>query len=109
MEGAGGHSTTLARQPGRAFSFRFCRRLSLIALLVTTVSRYLSRRLTPARLPLYWFLLGLQSLITYTCSWEMQAWRREKAPSMGSPLPQQGPFWTCLPGAGLKGGGPGRG
>lgn len=26
----------------------------------------------PAHPPLYWFLLGLQSLITYTCSWETQ-------------------------------------
>lgn len=31
--------------------------------------------------PLYWFLLGLRSLITYTCSWELQAGLRGDGPS----------------------------
>lgn len=35
----------------------------------------------PTHPPLYWFLLGLRSLITYTCSWEMQAWLRGEGPS----------------------------
>ena len=71
-----------------------CRRLSIIALPVTPASHYLSQA-DPAHPPLYWFLLGLQKLITYTCSWEMQAGLRgdgEKAPPIRSPLPQPGLF-----------------
>ena len=34
----------------------------------------------PMHPPLYWFLLGLRHLITYTCSWEMQAWLRGEGP-----------------------------
>lgn len=94
MEGAGEHSARLAR---RAFSFRLCRRLSIIALLVTTASRYLSHRLTPARLPLYWFLLGLQSLITYTCSWEMQAWLKGESPFDEVSPPTAGAFLELPP------------
>ena len=41
--------------------------------------------------PLYWFLLGLQSLITYACCWEMQAGLRGDAPPTRS-VPQPGPF-----------------
>ena len=35
----------------------------------------------PAHPPLYWFLSGLQNLITYTCSWETQAGLRGDGPS----------------------------
>lgn len=56
------------------------------------MSLYLSHRLTPARLPLYWFLLGLQSLITYTCSWEMQAWLEGESPFDEVSPPTAGAF-----------------
>lgn len=90
-EGGGEYATIPA---SRAFSFRLCRRLSIIALLVTTASRYLSHRLTQ---PLYWFLLGLWSLIIYTCSWEIQAWLRGESPFHEVSPPTAGAFIEMPP------------
>lgn len=67
------------------------------------MSRYLSHRLTPARLPLYWFLLGLQSLITYTCSWEMQAWLEGESPFDKVSPPTAGAFLELDLGGGVAG------
>lgn len=51
----------------------------------------------PMHPPLYWFLLGLRSLITYTCSWEMQAWLRGEGPSNEVSPPTAGAFMELPP------------
>lgn len=46
---------------------------------------------------LYWFLLGLWSLITYTCSWGRQTGLGETAPPLSSPLPSARAFFELSP------------